>query len=290
MNCEASYKGQVQALPHVDGSMHFVTLMELIAKAFPTAHLCLPTPAELAPFKTVLLYPDDEGDTITVASDADLIEAFAVAKLDARASLVFTVCQIYLNEDSKKEVEDVECQRKERAAEAKAEELLKEEEAAAKKKAAKQARKAAKSKKWKVEKQAKKQARVGEQAQEEADAGIPCLLAVEEEARKTQAAEALEKLVAQKRLSRKEENFLVERSKNLEMTRREEDEKRASRRQEEDEGLKREFEQLQTARKRLEVAMHKIIDEQEWDFVPEGTALEANRDIIVQHLTEAGGK
>jgi len=40
-----------------------------------------------APGKPAICYTDDEGDTITIASDADLVEAFSVAEQDGRPSL-----------------------------------------------------------------------------------------------------------------------------------------------------------------------------------------------------------
>jgi ubiquitin len=81
-----------------DGPPTYAKLVERLAEVFPatTAHAC----------KTSISYLDDEGDTITVASDADLTEAFAVAQQDGRASLQFAVAAEEATEEATKGAPD----------------------------------------------------------------------------------------------------------------------------------------------------------------------------------------
>jgi ubiquitin len=74
------YEGDLRRVSF-DAPPTYGKLVERLAEAFPAT----------AAYLTSMSYLDDEGDTITVASDTDLMEAFAVAQQDGRASLRFTV-------------------------------------------------------------------------------------------------------------------------------------------------------------------------------------------------------
>jgi ubiquitin/predicted DNA-binding WGR domain protein len=77
---KANFQGDLRRISF-DEPLAYGKLMERLAEVFPAT----------AAIKTSISYLDDEGDTITVASNADLTEAFAVAQQDGRASLHFTV-------------------------------------------------------------------------------------------------------------------------------------------------------------------------------------------------------
>jgi len=227
--------GMLPVKANFDGDLRRLSFDALPSFELLTAALSASFP-KLAgtPGKLTISYTDDEGDTITCASDADLIEAFSVAKQDGRPSLQFKILlsqaasqaagagtgaehnassfldSIQTDDLSASCLDDINkglnaLEAKEVAASEAAAKLLAEEEEASKsavdraaKKADKQAKKAAK----KAAKEAAKQAKLHaeEKAQQEAEEKAQ----QEAEAKAKKEAEERAKKEAEKRAQEQE--------------------------------------------------------------------------------------
>jgi ubiquitin len=123
---KATFRGDLRRITST-GPPTYAKLVDRLAEVFPAT-------AGAPDSKNAISYIDDEGDTITVASEADLQEAFAVAKNDGRISLHLAVSVSKVVSQAEAE----ERRRKEKADSAMAEELMREEGEALKKGAVKQ--------------------------------------------------------------------------------------------------------------------------------------------------------
>jgi ubiquitin len=77
---KANFNGDLRRISFT-GPATYDKLIQRLDEVFPV----------IAVTKVSISYLDDEGDVITVASNADLVEAFSVAQQDGRASLHFTI-------------------------------------------------------------------------------------------------------------------------------------------------------------------------------------------------------
>jgi ubiquitin len=247
--------------------------------------------------KTTISYVDDEGDIITVDSDADITEAFSVAKHDGRSSLHFSL-QLAKAISVPKEgratgssgVEEVnraeEWAKKEEAANAMAAELLNEEEEAAKREvrvqAEKQTRKAAKAEKTKnkeAEKDAQRLAEVEaaeeeatkKEAEEQALREAEAVALDQAEAKKERTAQHVAELDAQLVALLEKTQALVAKQQQETDRRKAEDEKREA----QDEEMAKVLQGLQGEVQAAEAKKQKLLDEQEWDFVAASSATPA---------------
>jgi ubiquitin len=239
------------------GPPTFAKLIERLAEVFPCPTACA------SDSKNTISYIDDEGDTITVASEADLKEAFAVATHDGRISLHLAVSVSKV----KSQAEAEKRMRKEKAANAMAEELMREEEEASKKDAVKQARKAEKSKISKA-KEAEKRAtrleaetRLRERAKAAEARESEKAKVAEERAKKERIAEQVTTLELEIEVVRAKETSALAQKQHREIKRKEEDARRKeedARRKEEDARRKEEDVRRQDENKELANTLQEV--------------------------------
>jgi ubiquitin len=228
-----------------DGPPTYGKLVERLAEVFPATAAC----------RKSISYLDDEGDTITVASDADLTEAFAVAQQDGRTSLHFAVAAEETTNDAQfKKARITQVMLCHEAAAAVSERQ-------AKLFAGNQGRR-------RKEEQAKKEAE--EQARKFAAETLAAEKTVAEQAKKD-AEEQAKKDAKQQAKQERRLQYLAKIDKQLANLRVKE-ERISARKQEVEarlEGMTQHLLELQTVKAGVEAKKQKVLDEQEWDFVKE---------------------